>query len=430
MHTGAAGYTAGLMRGSFPLWLLLLVQGCVPPSRQPPLVPAPAPPPAASPDAVTDDPAPPADSPPEVTPEVGGEAGGEASAYPHDPEHDEGEVDDHEEDAAVAPRTTPKIELTDEEIARKARTDLASLGSLSVGTPNRGYLLNGVQMPAGEHWQIIGAPSTWGTQETIDFITRAILAVNRQFPGTPRLFIGHISARHGGYLSPHKSHQAGRDVDLGYYYSREARWFERAHAQNLDLPRTWALVKAFIQEADVEMIFIDTSIQHLLLRHAVEAKEDPAFLDRVFQVRGKSPTPIVRHVKGHATHIHVRFYSPVAQELARRAQPHLRRPADALARAPAPPPSGQGKGGPSAAAAPEPHYVMHKARSGDVLVNLAKHYGTTPEAIVQANQLKGHALKIGHTYRIPVPAKAPPAGKAPDKKVPPAPPPHGKHSRG
>jgi LysM repeat protein len=73
---------------------------------------------------------------------------------------------------------------------------------------------------------------------------------------------------------------------------------------------------------------------------------------------------------------------------------------------------------------------MHKARSGDVLVNLAKHYGTTPEAIVQANQLKGHALKIGHTYRIPVPAKAPPAGKAPDKKVPPAPPPHGKHSRG
>ncbi|MCS6898709.1 MAG: penicillin-insensitive murein endopeptidase [Myxococcales bacterium] len=416
------------MRRSFPLWLLLLVQGCVPPSRQTALVPAPAPPPAASPEMVTHDATHSATPSPEVTPEVAAEPRTDEGPYPHDMEHEEEEVDDHEEESGVAARTKPKIELTDEEIARKARTDLASLGSLSVGTPNRGYLINGVQMPPGEHWQIIGAPSTWGTQETIDFITRAILSVNKQFPGSPRLFIGHISARHGGYLSPHKSHQAGRDVDLGYYYNREARWFERAHAQNIDLPRTWALVKAFIQDTDVEMIFIDTSIQHLLLRYAVETKEDPSFLDRVFQIRGKSPTPIVRHVKGHATHIHVRFHSPIAQEMARRAQAYLRRPADALTKAP-PPTHGSGKGGPSAPLAPDTHYVMHKARSGDVLVNLAKHYGTTPEAIVQANQLKGHALKIGHIYRIPVPAKVPPAGKPPEKKAPLAPP-HGKPSRG
>jgi murein endopeptidase len=339
-------------------------------------------------------------------------------AYPADHDHDEdGEVDDHDEGVGVASKGAAKVELTDEQIAQKARQDPASLGSLSIGTPNVGYLLNGVEMPSGEHWKIIGAPSTWGTQETVDFISRAILAVNKRFPNTPPLFIGHISARFGGYLSPHKSHQAGRDVDLGFYYSREARWFERAHAQNLDVPRTWALVKAFILDTDVEMIFIDTSIQHLLARHAASAGEDPAFLDRVFQIRAKSPTPIVRHVKGHATHLHVRFHSPLAQELGRRAQRHFKRPAAALTKAPRPVPALAGKG------QKEPvldsvHYKAHKARSGDVLVHLAKLYGTTPEAIMQANGLRGHALKIGHTYRIPVPAKSPPGGKPAGKGGP------------
>ena len=30
------------------------------------------------------------------------------------------------------------------------------------------------------------------------------------------------------------------------------------------------------------------------------------------------PRPIIRHAPGHATHIHIRFYNPIAQETARR----------------------------------------------------------------------------------------------------------------
>jgi membrane-bound lytic murein transglycosylase D len=49
---------------------------------------------------------------------------------------------------------------------------------------------------------------------------------------------------------------------------------------------------------------------------------------------------------------------------------------------------------------------MHKARSGDTLIMLAKRYATTIEAIQSANGLKTIDLKIGRTYKIPVP-KAP-----------------------
>lgn len=397
------------MRRWVPLLWLLALQGCVPPSRQPSSSPAPAPsgeaPPPEAPPSVGENapPAPLAEPPAEPLPEPHDE---EAHAdAPEDPEG-EGDVDDHDEQNGVAARTTAKIDLTDEQIAQKARKDPGSLGSLSIGTPNVGYLVNGVQMPPGEGWQIIGGPNVWGTQETIDFLIRSIQAVNRQFPHSPRLFIGHISARYGGYLSPHKSHQAGRDVDLGFYYTTDARWFERVSARNLDLPRTWALLKALINETDVEMIFINTSVQHLLARHAAKSGEDEAFLDRVFQVRGKSPTPVIRHARGHDTHIHVRFHNPHAQELGRRAQAFFKRPATAAHN----PVNGRshGHGGHNPREPAVPGYVMHRARNGDILVNLAKHYNTTPEAIIQANNIRGNSLKIGHVYRIPVPPKTPP----------------------
>lgn len=402
------------MRRLAPLFLLLASQGCAfPPSRAPVSAPPPAPLEAAPPVALEPPAPPPAAVEAPAAPAVPAPTDEPAASDDAMHEGEEGEGD--EEESGRTARTSPRIELTDEQIASAARNDPASLGPLSFGTPNAGYLIQAVAMPADPRWQLIGAPHVWGTQETIEFLTHAIGDVNKRFADTPPLTIGHISAHHGGYLSPHKSHQAGRDVDLGFYYSRDARWFARATAQNLDLPRTWALLKALINDTDVDMIFIDTQVQHLLARHAVDAGDDAAYLDRVFQVRGKSPAPVIRHVKGHATHIHVRFHSPRAQEMARRAQAFFKRPAGAASR---PTAVASRSGGAAAPSADPTQYVMHRARSGDVLVNLARQYNTTPEAIARANGLQGNALKIGHVYRIPVPYKA--AAK------PAAPPAHGR----
>jgi murein endopeptidase/LysM repeat protein len=347
-------------------------------------------------------------------------AGDPADAPEHDAsDHDASEQDEGEDEGdahdqpAHASAQAPKMTLTDEEIADKARHDPASLGPMSIGRPNAGALFNGVPMPRGAHWELIDPGHAWGTRETVDFLAHSIDRVNERFPETAPLHIGHISARNGGWLSPHKSHQAGRDVDVGYYYrGSRPRWFARATAENLDVPRTWAFLKALVTETDVEMIFIDTPIQKLLSDHAQAAGEDPVWLDSVFQVRSKHPNPLVRWARGHDTHIHVRFFSPMAQELGRRAQNYLKLtpsgPPPRAAHAHAAPAS---SGGVASAPAGPTTVVMHKARSGDVLVNLAKQYGTKPEAIQQANGLRTHALKIGQTYKIPVPAK--PGARAP-----------------
>ncbi len=288
-----------------------------------------------------------------------------------------------------APKS-PTLALSDAEIRDRLKKDPSSIGSISLGRASAGALVNGVQMPRGDHWELIAPSCAWGTKETVDSLTHVIDKVNEQYPGSQPVQIGHLSAKDGGHLSPHVSHQAGRDVDVGYYYRTiNPHGFANANDGNLDYPRTWALVRSALKDTDVEWIFIDTAIQRGLAQYAVSIGEDAAWLDDVFQVRGKNGRSIIRHAKGHGTHLHIRFHNPVAEELGRRCA-FLLPPRSPAAHALA-----------SATASASVTYAQHRARSGDTLVVLAKHYGTTIEEIQRANGLKSIALKQGVVYRIP-----------------------------
>jgi penicillin-insensitive murein endopeptidase len=306
-----------------------------------------------------------------------------ASADDEDPRdeaiEDGGDLPEELPTVHYQPVDHPLASVSDAELERMLEKDPSSLGSMSFGAANGGMLMNGVQMPPGERWELIDPARAWGTQETVDAIVRCIDAVHEQFPDSPKMQIGHISARRGGALSPHVSHQAGRDVDVSYFYTSPVRWYVRAHAGNLDRARTWAFVRALIVETDVEMILIDGGLQRLLREHALQIGEDPGWVDDVF--RGGSGRPaLIRHARGHANHIHVRFYSPGARETARRVQPILAQ---------------QGKVDP-----PTVH-VTHRARKGDTLGRLANLYGTTVEAIKRANGLRSNLIRAKKTYRIP-----------------------------
>ena len=299
---------------------------------------------------------------------------------------DEAYADTEESPPLGAPPKSPTLALSDAEIRERLKKDPSSIGSISLGRASAGALVNGVQMPRGDHWELIAPSCAWGTKETVDSLTHVIDKVNEQYPGSQPVQIGHLSAKDGGHLSPHVSHQAGRDVDVGYYYrSLAPHGFANANDGNLDYPRTWALVRSALKDTDVEWIFIDTAIQRGLAQYAVSIGEDAAWLDDVFQSRGKNGRSIIRHAKGHGTHLHIRFHNPVAEELGRRCAfllPPRSPAAHALASA-------------------NITYAQHKARSGDTLVVLAKHYGTTIEEIQRANGLKSIALKQGVVYRIP-----------------------------
>lgn len=295
----------------------------------------------------------------------------------------------------------PLEDLSQAEIEDRLRDDIESLGSMSVGAPNGGRLINAVRLPDDPRWELVDPANAWGTAETVAYLRTAIAAVHARFPETPPLHIGHISRQSGGYLSPHRSHQSGRDVDLGYYYKPEAhQWYRRANKQTLDLDRTWALVRSLITETDVRLILIDISVQRVLREHAEKLGEDPQWLDDVFRGNGPQRRPLIRHEPGHATHIHVRFYNPVAQETARRCYASLVK-------------LGRVK--------PPVHYIRYRARRGDTLIGMAKRYGTTVRAIQRANGLRSSTIYAKKVYKIPRrgPAAAGSRVEVPPRRLPP-----------
>ncbi|MEM6292316.1 MAG: penicillin-insensitive murein endopeptidase [Myxococcota bacterium] len=177
---------------------------------------------------------------------------------------------------------------------------------------NKGKLKAGVQLPPGRHYVVKWGAGAWGTGKTIRTIQSAIGSYKRKMPGGPKVHVGDISKRGGGVFKPHLSHQHGRDVDIGYVlkgkYAHEKR-FHNANADNLDVPRTWTLIKAFLDSDEVTYIFMDYKIQKQLYDYAKKRGYSEDTLDELFQYpRGKRRTHgLIRHWKGHVNHFHVRF---------------------------------------------------------------------------------------------------------------------------
>jgi penicillin-insensitive murein endopeptidase len=342
--------------------------------------------------------------------EIGGDGAAPVTAVaaPADEEatagQDKDEIDDGAESTDAEGRGQiqrhPLDNWTKEQIEAALAKDPESLGSMSIGYAHSGALFNGVQMPPGDAWELVNAAHAWGTRETVDNLTRCLKRVVDLYPGAAKMYIGHISGRRGGHLSPHKSHQCGRDVDLSYYYvAGQEKWYAAANARNLDRERSWALVRTLITDTDVELILIDRSVQRLLRQFAISRGEDREWVDQLFDGGGGLP-PLIRHAKGHATHLHVRFYNPLAQETGRRSYEIL------IKRRVLQPPS---------------YFVRHKAKSGDTLSELALKYHVPAKVIQQTNGMKTDALKIDREYRIPQSGgvRAAPRVAIPSRRLPP-----------
>ncbi len=175
-----------------------------------------------------------------------------------------------------------------------------------------GVLKGGAQLAPGKNYVVKWEAGAWGTQKTIRAIQDAAAAYRRKSPSGPKVHVGDISKRGGGKFPPHLSHQHGRDVDIGYVLTgkdaNETK-FRHANAKNLDVARTWALVKGFIDTDEVTYMFMDHRIQKLLYEYAESKGVDEDTLDELFQYprgRGRSHG-IIRHWRGHANHFHVRF---------------------------------------------------------------------------------------------------------------------------
>jgi len=342
-------------------------------------------------------------SPESAESEAGADDGAATAAEPSD---DYDEPDDEAEEADHEPlvgeqRPHPLDGWSDEQVARAVGSNLASLGPMSVGSPSAGLLLNGRIAQKNELYSPVAPGTAWATEETLSYLDAALRKVHERIADTPVLQLGDISAERGGPISPHLSHQAGRDVDMAYFYLGEQRWYRRGNAGNLDLPRNWAFVRALLTETDVELIFIDRSIQLLLRDYALSIGENPTWVVGLFG--GAGQRAIIRHARGHATHLHVRFYNPIAEETARRAYPAL------VARGVVP---------------PVHSFVRHMVKRGETLGKIAKRYHVSVQAIKRANRLKKSLIREKHAVLIPIahPRLAPSSRRLvfPSRRLPPS----------
>jgi murein endopeptidase len=288
-----------------------------------------------------------------------------------DDEGDEAEMESAEP-AAIGPDVRYTTDISDEDLQRRWEQELDALGSISVGFADKGRLINAEQMPDDPAWMRQRPDLSFGAQETIEALSAAFRAVHERFPDSAPARLSQISAHDGGYLRPHRSHQSGRDADIGFFYKNDAVPGRGVSRERLmDPERNWALLRALITLTDVQVILVDRKIQQVLKKHALAAGEDRAWIDRVF---GK----VVQHARRHKDHFHVRFFAPRSQELGRRIQPLL-------------------------ALRPEQNVALHKVRSGQTLGHIAILYGTTVALIRGANHMRGSSfLRLGQQLSVPL----------------------------
>lgn len=190
----------------------------------------------------------------------------------------------------------------------------------SVGRPWRGSLAKPSRLAAGKGYLIRRPHRAYGTRRLVDLTRDAIAAVRRDHPRVHRLAVGDLSARRGGRISEHGSHQSGRDIDLGFYFKRQPKGYPESFVvgtkQNLDLAATWDLLVAFARTADdkggVQAIFLDYGVQGILYEWAKDRGVSERYLDRLFQYpHGKhGGSGLVRHEPYHDDHFHIRLQCP------------------------------------------------------------------------------------------------------------------------
>lgn len=209
-----------------------------------------------------------------------------------------------------------------------ARPSIRVVEGQSIGRPQRGSLANGVQLPRSGQYYRRRPEWAYGAQHVIDHTLAAIAEVNREHPKVHRLAIGDISSPKGGFLPGHGSHQSGRDIDLGLYYSggTPARYpdeFVSVDDAKLDAAATWTMVEALYEASKLpggpELVFLDYDVQGALYKEARKAGTSRSILKKIFQYPdGKwAQDRLVQHVPKHDDHIHVRFGCPPKDEKCR-----------------------------------------------------------------------------------------------------------------
>ena len=206
----------------------------------------------------------------------------------------------------------------------RGRNPVVVRPSASVGWPNHGSLDNGRHLAPSDTVRILpGRVLQWGTDEIVGLLERTALRLKR--PAQLPLTVGDLSARSGGVISRHRSHQSGRDADLAFFARTESPRgvsrpapptdyvvFDRTGRSldgtlRFDTARNWALVQTLLTDprVHVERLFVATALRALLLQHARANHAS----SRVITLAANTLVQPAR-VSPHDNHFHLRIACP------------------------------------------------------------------------------------------------------------------------
>ena len=190
----------------------------------------------------------------------------------------------------------------------------AGARSESIGRASAGTLRDGVPMLEGPG-RVLRANrfKLWGTASTVNRMDWVLTQWAKRYPERQLILVGNLSLRSGGKVTPHKSHQSGRDIDISYPQVwdgvEEIHW-EKMNTHNLDREQTWDLIDLLVGTNAISVIYVDYELQRLLYEYAKETNRyDDVRLKGLLQFPDDASVEgrIISHAPGHVDHLHVRF---------------------------------------------------------------------------------------------------------------------------
>ncbi len=193
--------------------------------------------------------------------------------------------------------------------------------SISLGKASNGSTKNDVSLPPrGPGWRRIPVVTQRGTHYGADPLVRLIRdgasAAALRHPGVI-LDVANMSRRGGGPIAQSRSHQAGRDVDVAFYFQdskgraraprRLLRCDPRGRAGDLrlDAAATWTFVRTLLASDDpvVQWMFCSKGVKQLLLDEA-RTRREPSWLLRRAALVLHQPSDS----QPHNDHFHIRIF--------------------------------------------------------------------------------------------------------------------------
>lgn len=200
----------------------------------------------------------------------------------------------------------------------------SSAPTVCVGRPSAGALRNGRQLQPKSYLRVKRASEdrTWAHGILLQLLSRGAHAAARAVPGSVAL-VGDLSARAGGPISGHASHQAGRDADIGFLVSDshglpvtldefEAFGPDGRSLSNpdhfFDGYRNWLMLREWLTDLRIVVthVFVSAELRQLLLDFGRASPEFSRLVPLAAQVLHAHPT--------HADHFHLRIACPSDQE--------------------------------------------------------------------------------------------------------------------